>query len=95
MTQSISIYNDELKKFKEKPINIKKSKADDFIDFSKNMITWTAEIKRDIEREKNIGLKKIVLDYRYIDLLLNNIFISIKVGIVGNIKYQNYSQIPE
>ena len=58
MTQSISIYNDELKKFKEKPINIKKSKADDFIDFSKNMITWTAEIKRDIERGKEHRVEK-------------------------------------
>lgn len=52
MTLTIELYNEGLKSFKEKSIGIKNPKADDFIDFSKKMITWTREIKWDIEKNK-------------------------------------------
>lgn len=58
MIQSIDIYNEELKSFQERTKNIEKPKADDYIDFSKKMITWTREIKWDIEKGKNYQLEK-------------------------------------
>jgi len=52
MIESIMLYSKGLKDFQERSIGIKNPIADDFIDFSQKMITWTREIKWDIEKGK-------------------------------------------
>ncbi|MCF7815878.1 MAG: DEAD/DEAH box helicase family protein [Candidatus Pacebacteria bacterium] len=52
MKETIKIYNDELAKFTDKTKNVPSAKADDFIDFTNPMITWTREIKWDLEKGK-------------------------------------------
>ena len=53
MRESIRLYNEGLKTFKEKSKGVHKPKADDYIDFSEKMISWTREIKWDIEKGKS------------------------------------------
>ena len=50
MCETIRLYQEGLKIFKEKSKGVQKPKADDYIDFSQRMITWTREIKWDIEK---------------------------------------------
>jgi predicted helicase len=52
MSLSIDLYNEGLNTFQEKSKGLSNPKADDFIDFSQKMITWTREIKWDIEKGK-------------------------------------------
>lgn len=58
MKETISIYNDELKKYLIKSKGVKNAKADDYVDFSKKMISWTREIKWDIEKGKQHNFEK-------------------------------------
>lgn len=53
MKETIRIYNHGLKEFTEKSKGIQNPVADDYIDFSQRMITWTREIKWDIEKGKS------------------------------------------
>lgn len=52
MKTTINLYNISLQNFRKKSKGITKPKADDFIDFSQRMITWTREIKWDLEKGK-------------------------------------------
>jgi predicted helicase len=52
MTETIRLYNMGLKDFIEKSNGVKDAVADDYIDFNQRMITWTREIKWDIEKGK-------------------------------------------
>ena len=52
MIESIRLYSEGLKVFQERSNGKKNPVADDFIDFSQKMITWTREIKWDIEKGK-------------------------------------------
>jgi len=58
MRETIRLYQINLKSFKEKSKGQKNPKADDFIDFSEKMITWTREIKWDIEKCKEYKFEK-------------------------------------
>jgi len=53
MKTSIEIYNKELELFLEKTKGVKNPKADNYIDFSNNMINWTRETKWDLEKGKS------------------------------------------
>jgi len=53
MRESIRIYNEGLNDFKIKSKNVSNPKADDYLDFNQPMITWTREIKWDIEKGKS------------------------------------------
>ena len=53
MKETISIYNKELEKFKVNTSGIQKPKADNYINFSNKMITWTRETKWDLEKGKS------------------------------------------
>ena len=50
MIESIRLYNEGLQEYSKRSKNVKNPRADDFIDFSQKMITWTREIKWDIEK---------------------------------------------
>src|SRR5690606_25707374 len=52
MKETIRLYMEGLKDFQNKTKGLNNPKADDFIDFSQKMITWTREIKWDIEKGK-------------------------------------------
>lgn len=53
MKETIRLYNKGLMEFNEKSKGVKDPVADDYIDFSQRMITWTREIKWDIEKGKS------------------------------------------
>jgi predicted helicase len=52
MRKTISIYNDQLGKYLQAKKFKPKLTADDFVDFENKMISWTREIKWDIEKGK-------------------------------------------
>jgi predicted helicase len=57
MSKSIELYNDGLKLFLDKSVGVTNPIADDYIDFSNKMITWTREIKWDIEKGKSYSIE--------------------------------------
>ncbi|NAY91715.1 DEAD/DEAH box helicase family protein [Muricauda sp. JGD-17] len=63
MHETIRLYNEGLKVFIEKSAGKKKPKADDYIDFSQRMISWTREIKWDIEKGKEYTFEPDCLTY--------------------------------
>lgn len=58
MKATISLYMEGLKRFKQKTAGVSKPNADDYLDFSEKMITWTREIKWDIEKGKEYGFEE-------------------------------------
>jgi len=63
MKESIRLYMDGLDDFQNRSKGKTKPKADDYIDFSKKMISWTREIKWDIEKGKKYEFEPECLTY--------------------------------